>query len=276
MSRTPLDRRALFSSAAAAALLAATGVSAGPLPQRGGKFRLALSGAARSDDWISGEGLFMQVARLGLVYETLTEVAADGTLRGELATAWRSSPDARVWTFDLRSGVIFHDGTPFTAADVAHSLAALGDVRPLGQTRVEITLAAPDTAFPFRLSDAGNVIRPAHGASKGIGTGLYRVRHFAAGQQLLAERVTIHWKDGQAGWFDIVELVSIPSDTVRAQAVAEYLVDGADIADGAELSGFDDIAVWDGQAVARSVAMPMTLGHGVFDDLRAPQRWWGA
>ena len=276
MSRKPLDRRALFSSAAAAALLAATGVSAGPLPQRGGKLRLALSGAARSDDWINGDGLFMQVARLGLVYETLTEVAADGTLRGELAIAWRSSADARIWTFDLREGVSFHDGTPFTAWDVVHSLGALGDVRAIGQTSVEITLANPDLAFPFTLSDAAHIIRPAHDAAAGVGTGLYRVRHFAAGQQLLAERVEVHWKDGQAGWFDEVELVSVPSSSVRAQAVAEYLVDGADIADASVLTGFDDIAVWDGQAVARSVAMPMTLGRGVFDDLRAAQRWWGA
>ena len=276
MSRKPLDRRALFSSAAAAALLAATGVSAGPLPQRSGKLRLALSGAVRSDDWMHGDGLFMQVARLGLVYETLTEVAADGTLRGELATAWRSSPDARVWTFDLREGVTFHDGTPFTGGDVVHSVKALGDVRAIGRTRVEITLADPDPAFPFTLSDAANIIRPAHDAVAGIGTGLYRVRHFAAGQQLLAERVATHWKDGQAGWFDEVELVSIPSSSVRAQAVAEYLVDAADIANASALTGLNDIAVWDGQAVARSVAMPMTLGRGVFDDLRAAQRWWGA
>lgn len=276
MSRKPLDRRALFSSAAAAALLAATGVSAGPLPQRGGKLRLALSGATRSDDWTSGDGLFMQVARLGLVYETLTEVAADGTLRGELATAWRSSLDARIWTFDLRKGVTFQDGTPFTAGDVVHSLAALGEVRALGRTRVEITLADPDPALPFTLSDAAHIIRPVHDAEVGIGTGLYRVRHFAAGQQLLAERVATHWKDGQAGWFDEVELVSIPSSYVRAQAVAEYLVDGADIVDASALTGLNDIAVWDGQAVARSVAMPMIMGRGVFDDLRAAQRWWGA
>lgn len=276
MSRKPLDRRALFSSAAAAALLAATGVSAGPLPQRGGKLRLALSGAARSDDWTRGEGLFMQVARLGLVYETLTEIAADGTLRAELATAWRSSPDARIWTFDLRRGVAFHDGVPFTADDVVHSLAALGDVRARGSGSVQITLTDPDPAFPFKLSNAENVIRPAHAPNEGVGSGLYRVRHFSAGQQLLAERVTTHWKDGQAGWFDAVELVSIPSSSVRAQAMAEYLVDGADIADASALTGFDDIAVWDGQAVARRVAMPMTLGRGVFDDLRAAQRWWGA
>jgi|TARA_B110000879_G_C11153070_1_gene505530 ABC-type transport system substrate-binding protein len=276
MSRKPLDRRALFSSAAAAALLAAAGVSAGPLPQRGGKLRLALSGAMRSDDWIKGDGLFMQVARLGLIYETLTEVAADGTLHGELATAWRSSPDARVWAFDLREGITFHDGTLFTVADVVHSLSALGEVRARGQSIVEITLADPDPALPFTLSDSAHIIRPAHDAQAGIGTGLYRVRHFAAGQQLLAERVAVHWKDGQSGWFDEVELVSIPSSLVRTQAVAEYLVDGADIADASALTGFDDIAVWDGQAVARSVAMPMMLGRGVFDDLRAAQRWWGA
>ena len=276
MSRTPLDRRALFSSAAAAALLAATGVSAGPLPERGGKLRLALSGANRSDDWAHGDGLFMRVARIGLVYETLTEVAADGTLRGELATTWSSSADARVWTFNLRSGVNFHDGVPFTAADVLASLSALGDMRALGQNRVEITLPTADPSFPFKLNDPNNIIRPAHDAQAGIGTGLYRVRHFAAGQQLLAQRVASHWKDGQAGWFDEVELVSIPSSAVRAQAVAEYLVDGADVADASTLTGLNDIAVWDGQAVARSVAMPMTLGRGVFDDLRAAQRWWGA
>ncbi len=40
-----------------------------------------------------GDGLFMQVARQGLIFDTLTEIAADGTLRGELATAWQGSED---------------------------------------------------------------------------------------------------------------------------------------------------------------------------------------
>lgn len=276
MSRKPLDRRALFASGAAAALLAAAGVSAGPLPQRGGKLRLALSGAARSDDWLHGNGLFMQVARLGLVYETLTEVAGDGTLHGALATGWSSAPDARVWTFDLRTDVVFHDGTPFGAADVVHSLSSLGATKALGAQRVQITLDVADPALPFRLGRVDHVIRPAHAPEGGIGTGLYRVRHFAAGQQLLADRVARHWKDGQAGWFDTVELVSIPSEAVRAQALAEYLVDGADIADASALRAFDDITQWNGQAVGRSVAMPQAVGRGPFDDLRAPQRWWGA
>lgn len=276
MSRQRLDRRALFASGAAAALLAATGLSAGALPKRGGKLRLALSGASRSDDWTKGDGLFMQVAKVGLIYETLTEVAADGTLRGELATDWTSSSDARVWTFDLRKDVAFHDGMPFSARDVVQGLAALGNLEAVTPDRIRITLHTPDTALPFRLATPAHIIRPAHAPETGIGTGLYHVTHFAPGQQLLAERTRGHWKDGQAGWFDRVELVSIPSESVRAQAVAEYLVDGADVAAASALMGLGDIAVWDGQAVSRSVAMPSALGRGVFDDLRAPQRWWGA
>ncbi|WP_299413785.1 ABC transporter substrate-binding protein [uncultured Sulfitobacter sp.] len=276
MSRKPLDRRALFASGAAAALLAAAGVSAGPLPQRGGKLRLALSGASRSDDWVQGDGLFMQVARVGLVFETLTEVAADGTLRGALATGWTSSDDATVWTFDLRSGVSFHDGADLTSADVVHSLSGIGAVRALSPSRFQITLDSPDAELPFTLAHPSHILRPAHVAKGDIGTGLYRVERFAAGQQLLTTRVASHWKDGQAGWFDAVELVSIPSSDVRVQAVAEYLVDGADVVDASALGGFDDIAVWNGQAVSRSIAMPAVLGQGVFDDLRAPQRWWGA
>jgi ABC-type transport system substrate-binding protein len=159
---------------------------------------------------------------------------------------------------------------------VIHSLGALGEVQRLAADRVRVVLEQADPALPFTLARAAHAIRPTHAPDAGIGTGLYRVRHFSAGQQLLADRVPAHWKDGHAGWFDTVELVSIPSAPVRVQAVAEYLVDGADVADAGALRGFDDIAVWDGQAVARSVAMPAALGRGLFDDLRAPQRWWGA
>ena len=116
-----LDRRALFASGAAAALLAASGVSAAPM--RGGRLRAALSGASRDDRWDAvPSGLFMQAAVQGAVFDTLTEIAADGTLRGELATGWQAEDGGRVWTFDLRSDVSFHDGVPLTAQDVVASL----------------------------------------------------------------------------------------------------------------------------------------------------------
>ena len=67
-------------------------------------------------------GLFMQVAVQGAVFDTLTEVSGDGTLRGELATAWRSERSATRWVFDLRPNVTFHNGAVFSAADVVASL----------------------------------------------------------------------------------------------------------------------------------------------------------
>ena len=47
-TRSLMDRRALFATGAAAALLAATGVSAAALPKQGGRLRMALSGWANS------------------------------------------------------------------------------------------------------------------------------------------------------------------------------------------------------------------------------------
>jgi ABC-type transport system substrate-binding protein len=276
----------LFSTGAAAALLAATGVSVGAIPRRGGRLRVALSGAQRSDDWHRGDGLFMQVARQGLIFETLTEVAADGTLRGELATGWHARDDAREWHFDLRRDVLFHDGQRLAGPDVVASLdAALGaegEVAAVSSHRIRITLGQPDPGLPFRLSQPDFLIRPAHAAEAGIGTGLYRLRRFEAGRQVLATRVTDHYKNDSAGWFDSVELVSIPSDTVRAQALGEYMVDAADLDDPTLVAGFKDITFvrnLDGSAYALSqgVAMPSKTGQQrPLDDLRAPQRWWTA
>jgi len=175
MTRTPkiMDRRALFASGVASALLAASGVFAAELPRRGGRLRMALSGAARSDTWDAGNGLFMQVARQGLVFDTLTEIAADGTLRGELATEWHAAAGARVWTFTLRRDVLFHDGAPFTSADVVASAAGFtgGVVQARGPHQVVFRLDTPDPSLPMRLADPSYYIAAAHAMGQGIGTG---------------------------------------------------------------------------------------------------------
>ncbi|MDA0961817.1 MAG: peptide ABC transporter substrate-binding protein, partial [Proteobacteria bacterium] len=98
MSRL-VDRRALFTTGAAAALLAASGVSLDAAPQRGGRLRLAVP---RGD-------LFEAAAR-GALYDTLTDVGPDGLLRGELATDWTTDAQARDWRLTLRRDVRFHDG----------------------------------------------------------------------------------------------------------------------------------------------------------------------
>jgi peptide/nickel transport system substrate-binding protein len=106
-------------------------------------------------------------SRLGLlraVYEPLVRRTAHGRHRGVLAERWTASPDARVWTFELRSGARWHDGPALSADDVVASLGRIRDDPPegelgtsgvyqgylagaeleaLGPARVRVTLAAP-------------------------------------------------------------------------------------------------------------------------------------
>ena len=52
------------------------------------------------------------------IFETLTYLDDKGEAQPRLALSWTHSDDFKTWTFKLRPGVKFHDGTPFTADDV--------------------------------------------------------------------------------------------------------------------------------------------------------------
>ena len=55
------------------------------------------------------------------LYETLTKIGSDSQVTGLLAESWIASPDLKTWTFKLRKGVKFHNGEPFSAANVKFS-----------------------------------------------------------------------------------------------------------------------------------------------------------
>ncbi len=61
------------------------------------------------------------------VFDTLVEPDANLEMKPALAQSWSVSPDQLVWNFQLRQGVRFHDGTPFTAADVVYSYRRIID-----------------------------------------------------------------------------------------------------------------------------------------------------
>ena len=246
-----LNRRRLLTSGAAAAIFAATGLGSAAAPVRGGHLRLGLSGGSATDDFAAPRafGTFMKVAGAGMIFDTLTEVAADGTLRGELATDWVSRDGARVWDIRLRDGVRFHDGRPFAADDavaslrrhlksaspVAALLAEVTEVRRLSAGSLRVTLSAPNVDFPFLLSDPHLVMHPARdyraALHAGIGTGPYRLVAFEPGLRLLAERAAGHWTDGDRAWFDSVELLSLPARHDRIESLVQGRVDLVDDVD---------------------------------------------
>lgn len=241
------DRRKLLTTGLAAGLLAASGMSLALRPSVGGRLRAALPGGSPGDSWDArkGFGLFMAAAGHGAVFENLTEVTADGALKGELATGWTASRDARQWVFDLRAGVTFHDGTPFDAASVVESIdlhrqagptgAAwhlvdnIAGVRATSATQVQFTLHRGNADFPYLLSDRHLIIYPAGNIAAamrdGIGTGLYRVAQFEPGQRFVGWRVKDHYKDGSAGWFDQVEFLAVEGSAERVSLMQAGRVD---------------------------------------------------
>ncbi|WP_160121938.1 ABC transporter substrate-binding protein [Rhodovarius lipocyclicus] len=56
------------------------------------------------------------------VFDTLFAMDGQGTIRPQMVEAWESGPDGLTWTFRLRPGLLWHDGTPVTAADCVASL----------------------------------------------------------------------------------------------------------------------------------------------------------
>jgi peptide/nickel transport system substrate-binding protein len=97
-------------------------------------------------------------------YEGLLQYKADtdkAVLEPLLATEWTASPDNKVFTFTLRQGVKFHDGTPFTSAAVkasfdrraavdqgpAYMVKDVDSVTTQGDYGVTVTLKAPNSAF---------------------------------------------------------------------------------------------------------------------------------
>jgi peptide/nickel transport system substrate-binding protein len=238
-----ISRRGLITSGVLAGVFAASGV---PLQARtrGGVLRLGLSGGFETGglDPRGFRSAFMRVLGQGAVFDCLTEIAATGELTGELAESWESDAEARIWTITLRQGVTFHDGTPLTAEDVlasfawhqsGFSLAApiigqIAEMRSPGPGQVQFILSAGNADFPILLSDPCLIIAPSGRMTDGVGTGLYRLESFEAGVAARLVRVASHYKDGQAGWFEAVELRAINDPASRLDALLDGSVDAID------------------------------------------------
>ena len=247
---TQLNRRnVLKTGAATVAATALTPLSTGAMasPSRGGDLRIGLAGANTSDSWDgrTHSDSFMIVHGHGCVFDCLTTVTAKGELVGELAESWESTPDAKVWTFNLRKGVTFHNGKPFGADDVLASLqmhtaegaksaakpivSPIVEMKKLTDHQVQLTLQSGNADFPYLMSDYHILMYPAgmieEAIANGIGTGLYRVENFDPGVRFVGARVDSHYKDGTAGWFDSIESIAINDASARMNALSTGQVD---------------------------------------------------
>lgn len=109
----------MFRRLAISCLLATLGLSttasARTRPHYGGTLRVETAG----DPWQRPSGIARR-----LVFDGLTSLDADGSVRPALAVDWESENASHRWQFHLRPGVHFHDGSPITTIAVVASLNA--------------------------------------------------------------------------------------------------------------------------------------------------------
>ncbi len=147
--------------------------------------------------------------RMGIA-ETLVNADAEGHLIPGLATDWAVSEDGLTWTFTLRDGVRFHDGTAMTADTVVNALEiARGKPGPLadlpitgiapGEGAITVTLSEPLAALPAYLAEfRSQILAPASYGPDGagveiIGTGPYRITAMAPPLSLDATAFADYW-----------------------------------------------------------------------------------
>ena len=161
---------------------------------------------------------FMVAAAL---FDTLTGRDAQGKATPRLALSWSHADDYKTWTFKLRPGVKFHDGTPFNAQAVkwnfdrqkdpankcrcAFYIAFINSVEAVDDMTVVYHLKDPAMMLPEVMSPptSNNVVQsPSAVAAKGddynrnpVGTGPFLLKSWT-GDRIVVERNPSYWNAG--------------------------------------------------------------------------------
>jgi peptide/nickel transport system substrate-binding protein len=244
-------------------------------------------------DIMIGKTLFNNLVRFS--FEDGSTVVAD------LASSWEVDADSRVWTFNLRQDVVWHDGVPFTSADVIFTVEAirspdiasrwsaafvtLDTIEALDDHTVRLTFREPFA--PLLSTLAYNLaIVPAHVLSEldlsrpsgptefvtnPIGTGPFRFVEQVSGSHFIVE-ANPDYHEGRAG-INRVEFRVIPD--VNAQ-VAQLLTGELDIAWTVQAIHYDRLAganniLLNEVDVPRFDWLPLNLSNPLFQDVRVRQ-----
>jgi peptide/nickel transport system substrate-binding protein len=184
------------------------------------------------------------------VFDQLTKINSDGTVGPRLATDWKSNSDATTWTFTLRQGVKYQDGTPLTMDDVIYCFTSVlanpaskqrayitqvKKVTKLSETQVQMDLMNPVAYFPKsvatlsiipaatykQLGSDGFALRP-------MGSGPYKVvsvNRAANSVDLKANKD--YW--GGAPQVQNVTFAGIADETARLNGLQSGAIDAAQI-----------------------------------------------
>jgi peptide/nickel transport system substrate-binding protein len=220
----------------AGGLLAHAASSPSPVPKQGGRIKAASESGSATDtlDPAKGTG-YTDYSRAYMFYNGLTRLDEKLVPQMELAESIENEGALR-WTIKLRKDVHFHDGKPFTSADVVYSLLRhkdpathsivqsvaeqMEEVKATSPYEVRIKLSSPNADFPVILGIAHFLIvkEAAADFSTAIGTGPYKCKEFQPGVRSVAVRNNEYWKPGKP-YVDEIEFVTIGDEASRVNAL---------------------------------------------------------
>jgi peptide/nickel transport system substrate-binding protein len=171
------------------------------------------------------------------VFEGLTRFGADGSILPALAESWEISDDGLTYTFRLREGVKFHDGSDFNAEDVKFSLdraraddstnaqkalfADIASVEVVDPATLAVTLSKPNGSFLFNMAWGDAVIvapeTASDNAANPVGTGPFTFAEWVKGDRVDLVRNTEYW--GEAVKLDKVTFKFISDPTAAFAAL---------------------------------------------------------
>ncbi len=170
------------------------------------------------------------------VFEGLTRFMSDGSVVAGLAESWDISDDGTTYTFRLRDGVTFHDGTTMDADDVKFTLdraraedsanaqkalfAGISEVTVIDPTTVEVALSAPDGNFLFNMAWGDAVIVAPESIENikqnPIGTGPFKFGSWVQGDRIEISRNAEYWGDAPALEAATFKFISDPTAAFAA------------------------------------------------------------
>ena len=173
------------------------------------------------------------------VWESLLTLDNDMRIVPVLATSWESNEDATVWTFHLRQGIKFQDGTPFNADTVVFNIPKLqqgrtiipnlDSVEKVDEYTVRFILTKATVALPLRMTGTTSaMLSPTTLADDGwldtpIGTGPFKFVEYIEGDRIILERNEDYW--GEPAKLQKVTFRSIPDATTRLAALQTGEID---------------------------------------------------
>jgi len=230
-----------LSATVAGELLISTGALAAT-PEKGGHVRFATN-VHGSDDQMDPIVFVSNIdyVRGRCTYNNLIQILDNMTLHGELAEEWSTNANATEFTFKLRDGVTWHDGSDFTADDVIWSMnrhmgdesssviksffATVEEWKKLDNRTVRAVMNNPDSDLIAKLGEKQAKIVKAGTTDfrKTNGTGPYVLDSFEPGVKSLHSRNKNYWREGPN--LESLEVTAITDPAARLNALIAGDVD---------------------------------------------------